>query len=634
MVFKPAFLVLTATAFSVPVLAQTSANKVKPEREIERTLPLINVAGLRPVASEDLTSPVTVLTADMLAVRDAPFLADQLRVVPGLAVSRSGAIAGLTQVRMRGAEANHTLVLLDGIEISDPTTGETDFGLFSGLSPARIEVARGEQSALYGSDAIGGVINLVTGGREGPSGHLEAGSFGTLRLDAAYGTQFDRGTAQFVFADVISDGVDTSGRDGEKDGYQNYSGLVSGRYDLNQAWQVQALARYVYGEVDTDPDLDFDGILDNADRVTESAQVTLGGVLNGQALGLDHQVHLSYNQVERENFGDGASLNISDADRTKLAYSPAWTGRFSSFDLTLSGLVDWEREEYTAEDTEFGGFTNQSQSFETLGLAAEARLDKGAVVLVGSARQDDNEGAFEDTTTWRVGGAYAVSPQSTLRASAGTGVKNPTFTELFGFFPGSFIGNSALEPETSTSWELGWDQTYGRVQTRLTYFQADLENEIFTSFTPSFFATPQNRQGESERSGVEAELNWQARENLSLGASLTNIQSTNETGADEIRVPEWTGSVSLDWRSLQKPGLRLGLGLDYVGEQLDTDFGSFPFTNVTLDPYWLASASLDYPLSERLALTLRGENLFDETVTDVLGFNGPGAGVFIGVRIR
>ncbi|MDJ0921359.1 MAG: TonB-dependent receptor [Henriciella sp.] len=599
---------------------------------VQDRLSVVEVAGLRPVNETDLTTSVTVIDASDLAVRDNPYLADQLRAVPGLGVSRSGAAGGLTQVRIRGAEANHTLVLIDGIEVSDPTTGETDFGLFSGLYPGRVEVARGEQSALYGSDAIGGVINVVTAPSEGFRGLVEGGSFSTLRLDAGYGWDFGIGDLSLTVSDVSSDGVDTSGLDGEKDGYQNTSGTVSGGFGFGQDWEARGLLRYGYGEVDTDPDLDFDGRLDDADRVTESEQWTLGGSVFGEAFGLDHLFRASYNQVERENFGDGASLNVSDADRTKLAYSPSVEVETREAFFTVSGLIDWEQEDYSARDTEFGGFTNQDQTFETLGLAGEVRAQIGDLVLNASARHDDNDGAFDDASTWRLGGAYSFAQGTKLRASTGTGVKNPTFTELFGFFPGSFVGNPDLKPEESTSWEIGLDQDLGPLELSVTYFEADLTDEIFTQFNADFTSTPANRAGDSERSGIEAAVEWQASDSLSLRGAASNISSENDSGADEIRVPEWTGSLALSWRSLTKRGLRAGLALDYVGEQLDTDFATF--STVELDPYTLVSATLDYPVTERISLTFRGENLLDETVTDVVGFNGPGAGLFIGLRVR
>lgn len=597
-------------------------------------LPVVEVIGFRPVSEEDITTSVSVLSASDLAVRDNPFLADQLRAVPGLGVSRTGASGGLTQVRIRGAEANHTLVLIDGIEVSDPTTGETDFGLFAGLYPSRVEVARGEQSALYGSDAIGGVINVVTGDLKGARGLLEAGSFGTVRLDGAYGFDLESGDLQVAFANVISEGVDTSGTGGEKDGYRNTSFLLAGGRELGGDWSARGLLRYGDSEVDTDADIDFSGRPDNADRVTESAQWTLGGTLRGTAIGADHLFRASYNSVARDNFGDGFFLNGADSDRTKLAYSPSVDFGLRGADLTVSGLVDWEQENYTARDEQFTGLTNQDETFQTVGLAGEVRAGLGNLALNASVRHNNNDGAFEDVTTWRVGGAYALDGAGKLRASVGTGVKNPTFTELFGFFPGSFIGNADLKPEQSASWEIGWDRDFGRIQTSLSYFDAKLEDEIFTAFTASTFATPQNRTGNSDRSGFEAALNWQISNSLSLNSALSRIDSSNDDGDTEIRVPKWTSSAAVNWRSLRKDGLRAGLAVDYVGKQLDRDFGLSPPANVTLDPYWLVTATAEYPLTDRLSLTLRGDNLADETVTDVIGYNGPGTGVLVGLRVR
>jgi vitamin B12 transporter len=594
----------------------------------------ITVSGLRAVASDDLTASVTVIDAELIAVRSSPYLADQLRQVPGASVSRSGASGGLTQLRIRGAEANHTLFLIDGIEVSDPTTGETDFGLFSGLYPDRVEVLRGEQSGIYGSDAIGGVVNVITGGQQGARGLLEYGSFDTWRLDGAYGFDFETGDLTLAFADVITEGVDTSGTGGETDGSQNYSGLVTGGLELGRGWEARGLLRYGYAEVETDPDLDFDGRLDDADRETESTQWTLGGVLSGDGFGVNHQFRFSYNTVERENFADGASTNSSEGDRTKLAWSPSREFRQGDADITLTGLIDYEIEDYSARDTQFGGLTNQEESFETFGLAGEVRLSNGPLSLSANVRFDGNDDRFEDATTGRIGAAYDLGAGGRVRTSVGTGVKNPTFTELFGFFPGSFIGNPDLVPEQSTSWEIGWDGEIGPLTLSATYFDAELEDEIFTAFNPDFTSTARNREGESERSGLELGLRWQATDALSLSGQASFIESSADDGSDEIRVPSETASLAVDYRPEAWKGGRLGLAFDYVGEQDDFDFGAFPAARVTLDSYVLASATAEWPLTDRLAFTLRGENLFDETVTDVLGFNGPGAGVFVGLKLR
>ena len=603
-------------------------------------LETVDVVGFQGAATQYAPETVTLLTDKALAVRASPFLADQLRAVPGVGVSRSGSKGGLTQIRLRGAEANHTLVTLNGIEIADPTTGETDFGLLGGVKVNRIEVARGEQSAKYGSDAIGGVINIVTRDRYnydgfGPSGLAEFGSENTTHIQAGYLFDLGEGQIEIGVSDFRTSGVDTAGLGSEKDGSQTASGIVTGDWELSNAWNFGFLARYGESAVETDPDSDFDGRLDDADRETETEQSTLGASLSGEAFALNHEFRISYNDVTRENFGDGSSLNSSQGQRTKLSYTPAYSADIGEGFYTFSALIDYEMDDYKARDTEFGGFTDQDQSFSSLGLGGEVFARYSNLNIRASARHDNNDGQFDDATTWRLGARYDFDNGLQLRGGVGTGVKNPTFTELFGFFPGSFIGNSDLEPERSASWEAGiaydfYDVVDG-LAVGVTYFEADLENEIFTNFI-GFSASPANRTGDSERSGIEAFANWTVSDSVSVAASATNIQSTNDSRVDEIRVPEWTGSFSLDWKSLETEGLRAGLAADYVGEQLDTDFGTFQ--TVELDPYWLVSATVEYPITDRLAFTLRGENLLDETVTDVFGFNGPGAGLFVGLRLR
>lgn len=618
-------MILRLTLFSASALALNVCLSTA-FAEGDRVLETVEVTSFRPVEAARVTGAVSVLSADDLAVRLSPNPADQLRAVPGVAVSRSGSIGGLTQVRLRGAEANHTLVLFEGIEVSDPVNGDTDFGLLTALPVGRIEVLRGASSSIYGSDAIGGVVLLDGARGAGGSGFAEAGSFGTAQAGLGWaGERFG-----LVATGFSTDGVDASGTGGGKDGSDAVTGLATAKFDLGADWSLSLAGLARAAEADFDTDTDFDGLLNDEDRRTEAEQRLLGAALAGDYGGIGHVLRASFNEVNRDSFADGAPSDTAKGQRTKISWSPDYeTGAHQ-----LTGLIDFERETYDRTDAEFGGATNASEAFESLGLAAEYRFSAGPLDLSASARRDDNRGRFKDATTWRAGAGYAFeSIGGRLRASAGTGGKNPTFTELFGFFPGSFIGNPDLKPEQSTSWEIGWDQAAGPANFNLTYFEADLENEIYTAFNPDFTSTALNRTAKSNRSGLELAGRWRVTANLTVSGQATVFDSQDSAGADEIRVPDLTASVAADWQ-VREDGLRLGLALDHVGAQGDFDFGPFPSRLVALDAYTLASLTAEYPLTERIALTLRGENLLDETAIDVFGYNGPGAGVFVGLKLQ
>ena len=628
---------LMCSAAALLVASGAWAQEGEPSAPEELELSLVEVAGLRPVATDDVTSSLTSLDTEDLLIRNAPNVVDQLRAVPGVGVSRSGGPGALTQVRMRGAEANHTLVLLDGFEVSDPTTGETDFGLLTGVPAARVDVLRGEQSAIYGSDAIGGVVSMKTGRQEQLNGLIEVGSLETARGEVSGVKALSGGYVGANLTGFTTRGVDTAGLDGEKDGSSAYGGSVFGAASLGDAgWELSGLALYRSSEVESDPDSDFDGRLDNADRETESVQYILGATLVGDTGPVDHIFRASYHSVKRENFADSQFTDETVGERTKVSWSPSI--EFSD-SHQLSGLIDYESEDYerVSTDTLFGD-PNQSQTFDTVGFAGEYRLSlENGLNVTASARHDLNDDRFEDATTWRVGAAYNFNFDARVRASVGTGVKNPTFTELFGFYPAQFVGNPDMKPEQSLGWEIGWDQIIGDVSVSATYFEAELEDEIFTDFlfdpvTFVFGSTPANRIGESERSGVELAAIWAATETLTINGAASFIDSQNDSGADEIRVPSETASLSLDWQSDKIEDLRIGVAFDYVGEQLDTDFGTFQ--TVELDAYTLVSATAEIPLSPRVSFTLRGDNLLDEVATDVIGFNTPGSGIYVGFKLR
>jgi len=594
----------------------------------------IIVTALRAIAPSDVTASLTILERTDLDIRNSPFIADQLRAVPGLGISRSGALGALTQIRIRGAEANHTLVLLDGVEVSDPVTGETDFGLWSELNINRVEIARGEQSVLYGSDAIGGVISLISGG-DGLRAAGEYGSFNTFRGHIGFSKHVENAQFGISASGFTTDGVDTAGLDGERDGSDSYSVFVNSGIEFNEDWTLKGLVSYRRSNVQSDPDTNFDGALDNADRDNRTEQWIGGATLTGKTGAVTHIARANIGNIVRDNFAENIFTNRTIGDRFKFSYSPSADIKTQLAEFTLSGLIDWENEDYEREDTNtLFGDPNQIAGFETFGIGGEVRARVQNFALNGSIRFDDNNDQFDNATTWRIGGAYNFGFGGKLRASAGAGIKNPTFTELFGFFPNSFVGNPDLIPEKSESWEIGYDQNLGHIQASITYFDAQLEDEIFTQFNPDFSSSPANRAGRSERSGIEFGVSWALSDRLNLTGAATHIQSENDSAEDEVRVPEWTASAALNWQSLSKDGLRAGVALDFVGSQDDFNFGTFPAQRVTLGSYALVSASAEFPVNPRISLTLRGENLLDEETTDVFGFNGTGAGIFAGFKIR
>lgn len=621
-----------------PLLVSTALISVFTTAPVLAQDDVILVTAARvPVLAQDSTSSVTQLDAADLEARGPLFVADILRAVPSLAVSRSGPEGQLTQIRARGSEANHVLVLIDGVEAASPFTGEADFANFLFDDLGSIEVARGEQSALWGADAIGGVIALTT--RQPGEGRAftlsgERGSFDTHRINASVRYGGDVLRVRAGAGNYQTDGIDVSGTGGETDGYRNTNGHFGVDLALNPAWAVEASVRWIDYEAASDADRDFDGRLDDTDNERHGEQffgrVSLVGEQVRDGYTLDHRLTYQFTSDEAESLVDGTSVGFSAGSRDELSYQVTAQWSAGSVSNRLTGLL-----EHQVDDLEnfagAGNGANQTREIETTAFAFDYGLAIAAFDLSLSARHEQNA-LFDNATTWRVGAAYDLqSLNGRVRASVGEAVKNPGVFELYGFFPAFFLGNPDLQPETSQGWEIGFEQDVlnGRGRWSAVWFSSELENEIFTDFG-TFPATARNAGAQSTREGLELEGQFDVSDAVSIFASASFLES-EEGGVDEIRRPEQLGSLTLSWA----PGdsaWYASASLDYTGEQGDTDFGSF--TPVTLDAYTLVSGQISRRMGENFSLYVRGENLLDEEYQDVFGYHTRGRGAFIGVRFN
>lgn len=599
---------------------------------------VVHVTAARiPVPAGDATASITRLDSAALEARGAVFVADALRAVPGMAVSRSGSAGALTQIRARGAEANHVLLLVDGIEAASPFTGEADFAHFALDDIASIEVARGEQSALWGADAIGGVVRINTlrpDEGEQVSARLEGGSLSTYRASGRFASSFDGGGFAISGGHFQSDGIDVSGLGGETETYESRTLAASGDYALNTVFRLEAAARWIGFESGFDSDLDFDGRLDNADLVADGDRVLARTALladhEAGAVRWSHELAVQLTDEEVTNLSAGTSTGRSLGQRLQGHYQVTARWQAGDVDHRLTGLLERDQDRLKSVAAPGAG-SNQTRQIDSDAIALDYGLGAGALDINLSARRDANE-AFDDSTTWRAGAGWTFDAiGGRVHASIGEGVKNPGIFELYGFFPAFFTGNPDLQPERSRGWELGWTQALAgdRGSFSAVWFSSELEDEIYTDFGVFPF-TARNRASASERQGLELEGHWEFSGDISAFGALTLLES-EENGAPEIRRPETLASLTLDWHP-QGSDLSGALTIDHTGEQRDTDFGTFQ--PVVLDAYTLIGGQLRWQANDRVELYARGENLFDEEYQDVFGFHTAGRGLYLGLRLR
>lgn len=614
MFYKTALLGAVAFGFTVSATAQTAS--------IEETkLDTIIVNGSRlDQTMTEIGSSVSVITRDDLEELGVDFALDAIATAPGVTVNQNGAFGGNASVRIRGASNDQTLVLIDGVPVNDPTGtgGGYNFAYLDTDTIERIEVLKGPQSTLWGSDAIGGVVSITTKRpTEGLSGTVfgEYGSFNTLRGGASISNANEIGDFRLAATGLTTDGIskaDEANGNSEDDGYDSQT--VSAKGGLNLPASVRLETSLMWSDAESEYDsyaFGAQGSVADGDEVTNSE--TLSGNITLKAPlfdgRLENLVQIGYADIERENTSNGVQSYFTEGDRVLFRYQ----GTFAIND-TNTLAFGTEREETSANE--------QESSIDSLFALYEFK-PVDSLTLTGGIRVDDHE-TFGSETTGRVAAAWTATDQLTFKASWGQGFKAPSIFQstYICTFCGLTAPNTNLKAETSEAYDIGvqWQSADERIVLGATLFDQETENMIDFSYTAGYDNIALVDSQGVELTGAYAINNW-----LGIAASYTFIDSEDGNGNALARLPESTGNISA---SFDPDGPFSGAVLvRYNGGEANTD-GS------ELDSWTRVDLTGSYDLNDTVEIYGRIENLLDEEYQQILGYGTPGLSGSVGVRLR
>ena len=585
---------------------------------------------LTPVRSESdaarVGSSVTVIQGDEIRAMGSPTLVEVLRRVGGLNIVQAGGPGRASSVFLRGANSEHTKFLLDGIPLNDPgnATRSYDLSAFQADNIERIEIVRGPQSLVYGSDALGGVVNIITKRGDGPAQarlHVSGGSFGTVSELLAVQGGDERVYYSVSASHFHNEGISVvSPRFGglERDGHESLT------FATRVGWtpSERVAFDYVFRLLSATTEID-DYLVDNLTRTNHRNQLFQR---------IQMQSFWFEGEIEQKVGFSLSDFGLSDSDPGFFG-TPEFLGQ--------SRQVDWQSKlqltefnrltvgfDYLQEESSSTVLTPQRQNLA--GCYLQDAWDWGGVATTTVGARWDESSVAGGAQTYRVTQSWQLNPQGrVLHATLGTGFRVPAIAQRFGFY-----GNPGLLPERSRGWDVGLRQPLLDEQITLdaTYFRNDFQDLIVFDASlggPAGFGAL-NNVGQARTSGIELVANLLVTDATDMTVHYTHLNTINEiTQTRLLRRPDNRVGFGIHHRC-RDDRTRLNLDFQYVGTRLDYDD---QFSVTSLENYILVNLSSTYQWSPQCELSARAENLFNEQYEEVFGFGTPGIGGFVGVQL-
>ena len=599
-------------ALSLSIVCQFS-HAAEPKSEIEEVI----VTALRlNTTVQQSGSSVSIIDEELIRDRGYNFLADSIVSATGVTLNQNGSFGGQASVRIRGFSSDQTLVLIDGVPANDTTSpgGGFNFGALDALDVQRVEVLKGPQSTLWGTDAIGGVVNIVSKpAAENLSGKISVlgGSFGSQRLSGTISSANDLGDFRVSYADMETDGIskaDEEDGNEEEDGFDSQTLSVKGGLNLGKAARLDVLYR------NTDASTEFDsfgvitGVQDGNER-SDTDQTSTQATLNFNLFSgrLENTLTYGHTEIERKNFTDDVTSFSADGERTLFRYQ-------GSFAISETQLVSVG---YETEESESGNDDNTID-----GAFALYRFEPSEnITLSFGVRRDDHD-TYGSETVSRIAAAWQVSESLLLHSSWGEGFKAPTLFQTTFFCCGATSANTGLKAEYSDAYDVGMSFEFadGDALLSATYFDQNTQDLINFSFAVGGY----ENIAEVDSNGVELEFSYALSDAWTVTTNLTYLDSEDGSGDEQVRLPEITVDLALSWKPSE--ALRSSLVVIYNDEEGDS--------RGTVDSWTRADLSASYQLSKNIEVFARIENLFDQDYQQIFGYGTPERSGYMGVRYQ